>query len=281
LERTCDAEIVVTNKTPLLREDIDKMKKLRFVALLSTGYNVVDCDYLKEKGIPVSNIPSYSTSAVAQLVFSFISELSTGVAMHSEAVKNGEWCSCPDFCFWKKPLVELDGKTIGIVGFGKIGRAVAKIAEAYNMNILAISGHETKENLPRFKWASSLDEIAENADFITFHCPLTPKTEGMINADFLNKCKKTAFIINTSRGPVADENALAEALNEGKIAGAGLDVLAIEPPKKDNPLLSAKNCFITPHIAWAAFETRERLLGIFEKNIAAFLSGEPVNTVNM
>ena len=218
---------------------------------------------------------------VAQLVFAFISELAVGVAMHSDAVKNGEWSNCPDFCFWKKPLTELSGKTIGIVGFGKIGGAVADIAEAYKMNIIALSGHVTDQSARKnFRWAKNLDDLAENADIITFHCPLTKETEKIVNADFLSKCKKTAFIINTSRGPVVDENALADALNSGKIAGAGVDVLSTEPPAKDNPLLTAKNCFITPHIAWAAFETRERLMGIFKSNIEAFVSGKPINVVN-
>ena len=218
---------------------------------------------------------------VAQLVFAFISELAVGVAMHSDAVKNGEWSNCPDFCFWKKPLTELSGKTIGIVGFGKIGGAVADIAEAYKMNIIALSGHITDQSARKnFRWAKNLDDLAENADIITFHCPLTKETEKIVNADFLSKCKKTAFIINTSRGPVVDENALADALNSGKIAGAGVDVLSTEPPAKDNPLLTAKNCFITPHIAWAAFETRERLMGIFKSNIEAFVSGKPINVVN-
>lgn len=218
---------------------------------------------------------------VAQLVFAFISELAVGVALHSDAVKNGEWSNCPDFCFWKKPLTELSGKTIGIVGFGKIGGAVADIAEAYKMNIIALSGHVTDQSARKnFRWAKNLDDLAENADIITFHCPLTKETEKTVNAEFLSKCKKTAFIINTSRGPVVDENALADALNSGKIAGAGVDVLSTEPPAKDNPLLTAKNCFITPHIAWAAFETRERLMGIFKSNIEAFVSGKPINVVN-
>ena len=218
---------------------------------------------------------------MAQLVFAFISELAVGVALHSDAVKNGEWSNCPDFCFWKKPLTELSGKTIGIVGFGKIGGAVADIAEAYKMNIIALSGHVTDQSARKnFRWAKNLDDLAENADIITFHCPLTKETEKTVNADFLSKCKKTAFIINTSRGPVVDENALADALNSGKIAGAGVDVLSTEPPAKDNPLLTAKNCFITPHIAWAAFETRERLMGIFKSNIEAFVSGKPINVVN-
>ena len=183
--------------------------------------------------------------------------------------------------FFATAIVALAGKTIGIVGFGKIGGAVADIAEAYKMNIIALSGHVTDQSARKnFRWAKNLDDLAENADIITFHCPLTKETEKIVNADFLSKCKKTAFIINTSRGPVVDEKALADALNSGEIAGAGVDVLSTEPPAKDNPLLTAKNCFITPHIAWAAFETRERLMGIFKSNIEAFVSGKPINVVN-
>ena len=190
-------------------------------------------------------------------------------------------CNTATGIYFSRKKGELSGKSIGIVGFGKIGGAVADIAEAYKMNIIALSGHVTDQSARKnFRWAKNLDDLAENADIITFHCPLTKETEKIVNADFLSKCKKTAFIINTSRGPVVDENALADALNSGKIAGAGVDVLSTEPPAKDNPLLTAKNCFITPHIAWAAFETRERLMGIFKSNIEAFVSGKPINVVN-
>ena len=240
--RCRDAEIVITNKTPLTRVEIDGMPKLRFVALLSTGYNIADGAYLREKGIPLVNIPSYSTNAVAQLVFSFITAFTNAVALHSEAVHNGEWTVCPDFCFWKTPLSELQGKTLGIVGFGKIGQKVADIAAAFDMQVLAVSG--------------------------------------LVDAEFLSKCKKTAYLINTSRGPVVDGQALSDALNSGKIAGAGLDVLTVEPPQADDPLLHAKNCLITPHIAWAGFETRARLMSILKDNFAAFFRGEPIHVVN-
>ncbi len=245
--RCRDAEIVITNKTPLTRVEIDGMPKLRFVALLSTGYNIADGAYLREKGIPLVNIPSYSTNAVAQLVFSFITAFTNAVALHSEAVHNGEWTVCPDFCFWKTPLSELQGKTLGIVGFGKIGQKVADIAAAFDMQVLAVSGHETDQSARRnFRWAD-LDTLARESDFISLHCPLTAKTEGLVDAEFLSKCKKTAYLINTSRGPVVDGQALSDALNSGKIAGAGLDVLTVEPPRADEPLLHAKNCLITPH----------------------------------
>lgn len=280
VERVKDADIIITNKTPLTRETIDQMQKAKFIALLSTGYNIVDGKAARERGIPVSNIPSYSTMAVAQLVFAYLSEFCNGVAMHSQDVRNGGWSSCPDFCYWKKPLLELYGKTIGIVGFGKIGQAVADIAEAYHMNVLAVSGHETDQSHRKnFSWAD-IDNLTQKSDFISFHCPLTPETEKMLNAEFIEKCKPSAFIINTSRGPVVDEQALADALNCGRIAGAAVDVLSSEPPQKNNPLLSARNCIITPHIAWAGFETRARLIEILKSNFKAFFDGNPQNVVN-
>ena len=279
VERTKDADIIITNKTPITKEIIDCLPKLKFIALMSTGYNIVDYIYLKEKGIPVSNIPSYSTDAVAQLVMSFILELSMNVGLHSESVRDGDWCRCNDFCFWKTPLVELSGKTLGIFGLGKIGRAVAERAKAFGMNIVAyaprIHGDE-----PDYIKLMSLDDMLAVSDIVSMHCPLTPETEGIANDDFINKMKNGAYFINTSRGTVVDENSLATALNSGKLAGAGLDVLSTEPPREDNPLLSAKNCFITPHIAWAAFETRKRLVGILKDNIKAFLDSKPQNVVN-
>ncbi len=280
VERTRNADVVITNKTPLPKEVIGQMQKVKFIALLSTGYNVVDCAYARQRNIPVSNIPTYSTMAVAQLVFAYISEFCNGVALHSADVHSGGWTGCPHFCYWKQPLVEMNEKTLGIVGFGKIGQAVANIAEAYNMKILACSGHETDQSHRKnFSWPT-IDELAEKADFISFHTPLTPETEKMLGADFLSKCKSSAFVINTSRGPVVDEQALADALNHGRIAGAAVDVLSTEPPKADNPLLTAKNCFITPHIAWAGFETRQRLMSVLQANFRAFFEGNPINVVN-
>lgn len=280
IPRCKDAEIVITNKTPLTRTEIDGMPRLRFVALLSTGYNIADGAYLREKGIPLCNIPAYSTNAVAQLVFSFITAFTNAVALHSDAVHSGEWTACPDFCFWKTPLAELQGKTLGVVGFGKIGQKVADIAAAFDMHILAVSGHETDQTARKnFQWAD-MDTLARESDFITLHCPLTAATEGLVNTEFLKKCKKTAVLINTSRGPVVDGQALADALNCGQIAGAGLDVLCVEPPRADDPLLHAKNCLITPHIAWAGFETRARLMSILKENFAAFFRGEPIHVVN-
>lgn len=280
LERCEGADIILTNKTPLTRETLEKLSNLKYIALLSTGYNIVDCECAKELDIPVSNIPSYSTNAVAQLTFSLILEITNAVGIHSESVRNGEWSNCRDFCYWKTPLTELCGKTLGIVGFGQIGQAVCDIAEAFKMNVVAVSGHETDQSRRKsFSWVD-MDTLAKTSDIITFHCPLTEKTEGLVNADFLSKCKDGAIIINTSRGPVVNDKDLADALNLGKLKGAGLDVLTVEPPQKDNPLLTAKNCFITPHIAWAGFETRERLMNILQENVNAYLSGKPQNVVN-
>lgn len=279
VERAKEADIIITNKTPITKEIIDCLPKLKFIALMSTGYNIVDYIYLKEKGIPVSNIPSYSTDAVAQLVMSFILELAMNVSLHSESVKNGEWSECSDFCYWKSPLTELAGKTLGIFGLGKIGKAVAERAKAFGMNVVAYTPRK-HGNEPDFIKLVSLDEMLNLADIISMHCPLTPETEGVVNKDFISRMKDGAYFINTSRGTVVDEAALAEALNSGKLGGAGLDVLSTEPPKKDNPLLAAKNCFITPHIAWASFETRKRLVSILYNNIQAFIDGKPQNVIN-
>lgn len=280
LARCKDADVVVTNKTPLGRAEIDGMPNLRFIALLSTGFNIVDGAYLREKGIPLSNIPAYSTNAVAQLVFAFLTAFTNAVQLHSDAVHAGDWSNCPDFCFWKTPLTELSGKTLGIVGFGKIGQRVADIAEGFDMRVLAVSGHETEQtHRANFKWAT-MEELAAESDFLTLHCPLNASTQGLVNADFLAKMKPTAYLINTARGPVVEDTALADALNSGRLAGAGLDVLSTEPPAKDNPLLHAKNCLITPHIAWAAFETRERLMRILQDNFRAFAEGKPIHVVN-
>ena len=275
-ERCKDAEIVLTNKTPLRRDMLQKLPDIKYIGLLSTGYNVVDIDYCKEKNIPVCNIPSYSTNAVAQLVFAFILEFCNQVSLHSKAVHDKEWTNNKDFSFWKTNLQELDGKTIGIIGLGKIGKRVADIAMAFGMNVLAYTSHPVDYKNVRFV---NLDELLAVSDFVTVHTPLTPATENLVNSDFLGKMKKTAFLINTSRGPAVDEKALADALNSGEIAGAGLDVLSTEPPKPDNPLIGCKKCFITPHIAWAGFECRERLINILTDNLKAFLDGKPQNCV--
>lgn len=280
-ERAKGAEILIINKSVITAEMLERLTpELKLVALQSTGLNAVDYEYAKKLGITVCNIPAYSTNAVAQLVFAFILQITNEVTLHSNAVKNGEWCRCPDFCFWKKPLTELTGKTIGIIGFGAIGRKVAQIAEAFDMNVLAFSPRKKDvQGLNNTKLVD-LDTLLKESDIITCHCPLTSDTEGLINKSNISKMKNTAIFINTSRGPVVDEQALADALNNGNIAAAGLDVLKVEPPKEDNPLLSAKNCYITPHIAWAAKETRARLINILENNIKSYIDGNPQNVVN-
>ncbi len=280
LERSLDADILVTNKTPITRELIEKLPKLKYIAVLATGFNIIDCTAARERGITASNIPAYSTDGVAQLVFAFLLELTNRVALHSESVKNGEWQNSPHFCYWKSPLVELAGKTFGIVGFGKIGSAVAEIANAFKMRVLAYSPHTHSYSGNGSVEFCTLEKLVAESDAISLHCPLNEGTAGLVNADFLSKMKKSAFLINTSRGPVVNENDLAAALNSGEIAGAGLDVLSAEPPKDGNVLIGAKNCFITPHIAWASFEARSRLMSIFTKNVEAFVKGEPVNVVN-
>lgn len=281
IERAKGANILIINKTVVTREILDALSpELEYIGLQSTGYNVVDCDYARKLGITVCNIPAYSTKAVAQLVFAFILQVTNEVALHSNAVKNGEWCTCPDFCFWKTPLTELDSKIIGIIGFGSIGRRVAKLAEAFDMKVLAYAPRPKDKGELKTVEFVDLDTLLKNSDIITCHCPLTEETKGMINEENISKMKKSAIFINTSRGPVVDEKALADALNSEKIKAACLDVLETEPALESNPLLKAKNCYITPHIAWAAHETRARLLKILEENIEAYLSGKPQNVVN-
>lgn len=275
-ERAEGCDIVITNKTPLRRDLLKTLTNLKYVGLLSTGYNIVDWDYCKEAGIPVCNIPSYSTAAVAQLTFALILEHTNAVAIHSESVHSGEWAACKDFCYQKAPLTELLGKTIGIIGFGSIGKAVAKIALAFGMKVIATTNHPAPFEGVEF---TDRDTLLANSDFVSLHCPLTEKTEGMVNADFLAKMKPSAMLVNTSRGQVVNENDLAQALENGIIAAAGLDVLSQEPPKADNPLFGLKNCHITPHIAWAGYETRVRLMEICKENLKAFSLGKPINVV--
>lgn len=279
-ERSKDADILVTNKTVITGEMLEKLTNLKFISTLSTGYNVIDTKKARELGIPVSNIPAYSTDAVAQLVFALLLELTNHVAIHDKSVKNGEWTACEHFCYTKTPLCELSGKTFGIIGFGKIGSAVAKIALAFGMKVKAYSPNtRTFDGVGTVDF-TTLEDVIASSDVISLHCPLTEKTNGLVNMDFLSRMKKSAFLINTSRGPVINEADLKKALDEGIIAGAGVDVLSTEPPKADNPLLSNEKCIITPHIAWASFEARTRLMGIFRENVKAFLEGKPINVVN-
>lgn len=277
LTRCQGADIVITNKTPLGKDTLEKLPDVKFIDLLSTGYNITDIYYARERGIPVSNVPAYSTKSVAQLTFAFILQFSSRVAEHSASTKNGDWQRCEHFCYMVSPLNELSGKTIGIVGYGSIGKEVAKIAEAFSMNVLVNTNHpgEDTENL-KF---CSLDILLANSDFVTLHCPLTEKTTGMANKEFFSKMKNSAYFINTSRGATVDEDALKYALENGEITGAGLDVLLTEPPI-DDKITSLENTLVTPHIAWAAKETRARLMEVTKENIKAFVKGNPINVVN-
>ena len=280
VKRAAGATAVFTNKTPLPDYVLRQLPELKYVGVLATGYNVVDVAAAKQQGITVSNIPTYGTASVAQFVFALVLELCHNVKLHSEAVRAGEWSRNADWSFWKTPLTELAGKTMGIVGFGRIGRAVGRIADAMGMRVIA---HDTvQENAPlytAFRWAD-LEELLREADVISLHSPLFPETRGMIHAGSLALMKPTALLINTSRGPLVVDRDLADALNSGRIAGAGLDVLSVEPPLENNPLLRARNCLVTPHIAWATREARSRLMDLAVENLAAFLAGRAQNVVS-
>ena len=280
IERSIDADILVTNKTVLTADILSQLPKLRYISTLATGYNVIDTAYAREKGITVSNIPAYSTDGVAQLVFALILEIVNHVALHNKSVKEGDWCKSEHFCYWKAPIAELAHKTLGIVGFGKIGSAVAQIANAFGMNVIAYSPNTRTYSGFGEVTFKTLDEVIAESDFVSLHCPLTDSTNGLVNMEFLKKMKKTAILINTSRGPVINEADLKKALDEGIIAAAGVDVLSAEPAREDNPLLTCENCIITPHIAWASFEARSRLMSIFKSNVEAFVADKPINVVN-
>ncbi|MFA7533569.1 MAG: D-2-hydroxyacid dehydrogenase [Tissierellaceae bacterium] len=279
-ERIGDAEIVFVNKLPITREVLNKCPNIRFLGVLATGYNNVDIAAARERGIVVSNIPTYGTDAVAQFTIALLLELSHHIGAHSEAVKSGEWTNSPDWTFWKYPLIELQGKTLGIIGFGRIGQKTAKIAEALGMDILVYTNTLRPELETESCKFSNLEELLEKSDVISLHCPLVPETEGIINRETIEKMKDGVMVINTSRGQLIVEEDLRDALNSGKVAGAACDVVSVEPIKEDNPLLSAKNIIITPHIAWAPKESRIRLLNIAVDNLKAFLSGKPENVVN-
>lgn len=278
VERAKNADIVIVNKVKLDTYELDNLPLLKYVGVLATGYNVVNCEYAKKKGIVVTNIPAYSTDSVAQTVTGLLIELATGIGAYDRSVHNGDWSRCKDFTYQLKPGVELNGKTIGIVGMGRIGTQVAKIARAFGMNVLAYNKDRTGEG-EFFKYVPFW-ELIRNSDVVSLHCPQTKDTVGMINDKVLSAMKPSAFLINASRGGLVDEAALAAALNGGKIAGAGLDVLSEEPPSPSNPLLTAKNCIITPHIAWTTVDARKRLMDIAVANLKAFLSGKSQNVVN-
>jgi glycerate dehydrogenase len=280
LERCRGAEIIFTNKTPLRESVLSQLPELKYIGVLATGYNVVDVDYAKTRGIAVANIPGYGTASVVQMTFALLLELCQHVQSHSDSVRKGDWAASPDFCYWNYPLIELEGKSIGIIGFGSIGQKVADIATAFGMNIIGFSRTRSDQSHRKnFKWAE-LNDLLKESDVVSVHCPLFPETQGIINKDSLKLMKRTAFFLNTSRGPLMVDQDLADALNQGIIAGAGIDVLSVEPPSEDNPLFKAKNCLITPHIAWATKEARSRLMGIAENNLSSFLNQKPVNIVN-
>jgi len=280
LERARDAEIILASKAKLTEAVIDGLPKLRYISLLATGYNNVDVSAAARLGIPVSNIPAYSTESVAQTAFALLLELTTQVGLHDAAVKSGEWTSCPDHSFWKSSIVELDGLTMGIVGYGTIGRAVARVANAFGMKVIAHAPRVPADPGPTQVRFVPLEELFATSDVVSLNCPQTPENTGFVNARLLSVMKPTAFLINVARGGLVNEADLADALNRGVIAGAGLDVVAHEPMLADNPLLKADNCIFTPHIAWASLAARKRLMNIVAGNIAAFIAGNPVNVVN-
>ncbi len=280
LERTKEADIILTNKILLKENIISELPDLKYIGVLATGYNNVDLDAAKNRGIIVTNVPGYGTTAVAQLTFALLLELCHHVQRHSDSVYEGRWSDSVDFCYSDFPLIELKGKTMGIIGFGNIGSMVGDIAGAFGMNIIAAGRSESDQShRNNFRW-TGITELLGQSDVVTIHCPLLPETKGLINAESLSKMKNSAFLINTSRGQIVVEEDLANALNNNTIAGAAIDVLSDEPPFKDNPLFKAKNCIITPHIGWATKEARGRLMDIVMNNLSAFIAGKPVNVVN-
>ena len=279
ISRMAGAELVFTNKTPITRAAIDACSRLLFIGILATGYNVVDCAYAREKGIPVSNVPAYGTASVSQFSFALLLELCHHIGHHDRAVHEGRWERCADWCFWDYPLIELEGKTMGIIGFGRIGQAEGRIARALGMRVLAHDLHPTDAGRELADYVD-LDTLYARADVISLHCNLTPENTGMICAASIEKMKDGVLIVNNARGPLINEADLAAALESGKVAGAALDVVSTEPIRGDNPLLHAKNCILTPHISWAPIESRQRIMDCTVENAKAFLNGTPTNVVN-
>jgi glycerate dehydrogenase len=279
IERAGDCEIVLTNKTVLSADLINQLRDMRYIGVLATGYNVVDVAAARERDIAVCNVPTYTTRSVAQMVFAHVLNFAQHVQAHSDGVRRGKWTECPDFCYWDVPLVELEGKIMGIVGMGRIGRAVAELALSFGMRVLTTT-RDAAKSLPEGVERVGLDDLFRESDVLSLHCPLTKETEHLVNAGRLSMMKPSAILINTSRGPLLDEQAVADALNVGAIAGAGLDVLSSEPARPDNPLLKATNCVITPHLAWATKESRSRLMATAIENVSAFLRGERQNRVD-
>jgi glycerate dehydrogenase len=278
--RAAGAQIVLTNKTPLSAQTLRLLPDARYVGVLATGYNIVDVRAARKLGITVTNVPTYGTASVAQFTFALLLELCHHVKLHSEVVLVGEWSRSPDWCFWRTPLIELAGKTLGVIGLGRIGRRVAEIAEAFGMEVIFTNGGRSNQEVGKSEIKTSLEELLSRADVVSLHCPLVPETQGMMNDGRLRLMKPSAFLINTSRGPLVVDQDLADALNAGRLAGAAVDVLSVEPPVSGNPLIGAKNCLVTPHIAWATREARGRLLEVGVANVAAFLRGKPENVVS-
>lgn len=278
IARSAGAEAILTNKTVITTEIMEALPDLKYIGVLATGYNVVNIDAAREKGIVVTNIPAYSTPSVAQMVFAHILNIAQQVQHHSEEVRKGRWTNNADFCFWDTPLIELREKKIGLVGLGHTGYNTARIAIGFGMQVTAYTSKSSLQLPPEIK-KRTLDELFSECDIVSLHCPLTDETKELVNAERLRLMKPTAILINTGRGPLVNEQDLADALNAGKLYAAGLDVLSSEPPKADNPLLTARNCYITPHIAWASWEARTRLMDILVENIKAFQAGKPVNNV--
>ena len=276
IARIADNPIVLTNKVPITRQILDACPGIRLICVLATGYNIVDVDCCREKGIPVCNVPAYGTAAVAQFTMALMLEICHRIGHHNRVVHEGKWCECSNFCFWDTPQMELGGKTLGIIGYGRIGQAVAKLAEAFGMRVIVYS----RTPRPELAEFVELDRLLKESDFVSLHCPQFPETTGMVNADFIAKMKTGAILINTSRGGLVNEQALHDALVSGKLSAAAVDVVSAEPMAADNPLLKVPNCIITPHIAWAPKESRQRLLDCVADNIRAFLAGTPQNVVN-
>lgn len=280
VERAADADIVLTNKVPFSADTLRQLPRLRFICVLATGYNIIDTEAAARQGVVVANIPAYSTMSVAQMAFAHILNITNHVVSYAREVADGKWTNCPDFCFWDSALTELAGKTMGIVGLGNTGMATARIAVAMGMKVVAMTS-KSADTLPEGITPAPLDDVLASADVVSLHCPLTPSTRHLINAASIAKMKPSAILINTGRGPLVDEQAVADALNGGRLAAFGADVLSQEPPRGDNPLLSARNCFLTPHIAWATLEARTRLMSTATENVRQFIAGEPVaNRVN-
>lgn len=278
VERIGSAEIVILNKTPITETVLSQCPGIRLICILATGYNVVDCEAAARRNIPVCNVPGYGTDSVAQFTFALLLELCHQIGHHSTVVHQGKWSSCPNFCFWDTPQMELAGKTMGIIGYGSIGQAVAKIARAFGMKVQAYSRTQRPEYVEDY---TDLDSLLRSSDIISLHCPLFPETKGMINADAIAKMKDGAILLNTARGPLIDEAAVADALRTSKLRGAAMDVVSQEPIPETSPLLGAPNCIITPHMAWAPIEARQRILDITVESIRAFLNGTPKNAVNL